>query len=196
MIEMHLNQTKGAAVAAPPCLSLAGARYRSSYMDACKKTWTPWKTVGAHWGIARNHFSELSECWTKDTEWDFSGSHDLVWNELRGYCCFECGIPLPTPLGQERPPTAGNTHRGRKLNIEPLIINGIPICSDECESRCLKSQGQIGRSGCYSWDASQLGECPENPTLCAPWGKAGFVVKISKPHAKGQATRHENQHGN
>ena len=43
----------------------------------------------------------------------FSGSHDLAWNEARGYECFECGIPLPAPIGQENPPTAGNTHRGR-----------------------------------------------------------------------------------
>ena len=62
---------------------------------------------------------ELSEVWTKNTEWDFSGSHDLVWNEMRGYECFECGIPLPAPLGQEQPSAVGNTHRGRfidKLN--------------------------------------------------------------------------------
>ena len=84
-----------AVVVSDACSALVGARYRSSYMDGGKKTWAPWKTVGAHWGIARNHFSELSEVWTKDTEWDFSGSHDLAWNEVRGYECFECGIPLP-----------------------------------------------------------------------------------------------------
>ena len=109
-----------AVVVSDACSALAGARYRSSYMDSGKRTWTPWKTVGPHWGIARNHFLELSEVWTKNTEWDFSGSHDLVWNEMRGYECFECGIPLPAPLGQEQPSAVGNTHRGRfidKLNI-------------------------------------------------------------------------------
>jgi hypothetical protein len=109
------DDVSGVASAAP-CSALAGARYRSSYVDGGKKTWTPWKTVGDHWGIAHNHFSELSECWTKDTEWDFSGSHDLVWNELRGYVCFECGIPLPPPPGQKQPPTARNTHRGRLIS--------------------------------------------------------------------------------
>ena len=102
-----------AVVVSDACSSLAGARYRSSYVDDGKKTWTPWKTVSDHWGIARNHFSELSEVWTENTEWDFSESHDLTWNEVRGYECFECGIPLPAPIGQENPPTAGNAHRGR-----------------------------------------------------------------------------------
>lgn len=105
-----------AVVGSDACSALAGARYRSFYVENGKKVWTPWKTVGAHWGIARNDFLELSEVWTKDTEWDFSGSHDLVWNELRGYCCFECGIPLPPP--REQAPILGNNHRGRFISSQ------------------------------------------------------------------------------
>jgi hypothetical protein len=72
----------------------------------------------------------------------------------------------------------------RKLKIDPLIINGIPTCHDGCESRCLKSESQIGRSGCYAWKREIMGECPENPTLCEPWEHAGFRVEISLENTK------------
>ena len=76
------------------------------------------------------------------------------------------------------------------MKIDPLIINGVPVCHDGCESRCWKAQSQIGRSGCYAWNRKTMGECPENPTLCEPWEHAGFKVEISGQNADVEA-RHD-----
>jgi hypothetical protein len=59
--------------------------------------------------------------------------------------------------------------KDRKLRIEPIMKDGLPICHDACESRCLKGENQIGPSGCYAWDKRMMGTCPENPTVCHPW---------------------------
>jgi hypothetical protein len=74
----------------------------------------------------------------------------------------------------------------QKLKIDPLLLDGVPTCHDGCESRCFKAESQIGRSGCYSWKADTMGECPENPTLCEPWEYAGFRVEIIQPNKPAQ----------
>jgi hypothetical protein len=72
----------------------------------------------------------------------------------------------------------------QKLKIQPLMIRGVPTCHDDCESRCLSEESQIGKSGCYSWNKSTMGECPENPKLCKPWEHAGFRVEIILPNGE------------
>jgi hypothetical protein len=59
--------------------------------------------------------------------------------------------------------------KNRKLEIQPVFKNDLPMCHDECESRCLKAESQIGPSGCYAWDKRIMGKCQENPDVCIPW---------------------------
>lgn len=59
--------------------------------------------------------------------------------------------------------------KDRPLRIEPVWKDGLPMCINECESRCLKPESVIGANGCYAWRKMAMGACPENPTVCKPY---------------------------
>ena len=58
-----------------------------------------------------------------------------------------------------------NTHL---LKIEPNWQNGIPMCDDACQSRCIKENHTIGTDGCYAWFRLTGDKSPVKPKVCAP----------------------------
>jgi hypothetical protein len=58
--------------------------------------------------------------------------------------------------------------KDRNLRIEPIWKDGLPMCHDNCEARCLKPESVIESNGCYAWLRETGDFAPSNPTVCVP----------------------------